>query len=104
VSQETIRPDDASLTSLEEDVKEPKKFRIIMHNDDYTTMDFVVHVLKAIFHKTEAQANDIMLRVHKYGRGVCGVYTAELATTKITQVTRLSKSEGYPLKCTMEEV
>lgn len=83
-------------------VKEPRKYRVLLHNDDYTTMDFVVEVLVRVFHKNEAQATAIMLAVHNQGYGVCGVYTAEVAETKVDLVHRLAKSAGFPLKCSME--
>ncbi|WP_419787742.1 ATP-dependent Clp protease adapter ClpS [Pseudodesulfovibrio sp.] len=84
------------------EVKEPKKYKVLLHNDDYTTMDFVVEVLIRIFRKNEAQATAIMLSVHNQGYGVCGVYTAEVAETKVDLVHKLAKSAGYPLKCSME--
>ncbi|WP_272699968.1 ATP-dependent Clp protease adapter ClpS [Desulfovibrio sp. Fe33] len=83
-------------------VKEPKKYKVLLHNDDYTTMDFVVEILVRIFHRTEAQATAIMLSVHNQGYGICGVYTAEVAETKVDLVHRLAKSAGFPLKCSME--
>jgi ATP-dependent Clp protease adaptor protein ClpS len=75
-----------------------------MFNDDYTTMEFVVHILKSVFLKTEDEAVQIMLNIHRNGVGVCGTYTAEMAETKVALVRHLAKKEGYPLKCTMEEV
>jgi len=84
------RPDSELLD--EHQVKEPKKYKVLLHNDDYTTMDF----------KNEAQATAIMLSVHNQGFGVCGVYTAEVAETKVDLVHRLAKSAGFPLKCSME--
>jgi len=86
----------------EQEVREPKKYRVLLHNDDYTTMDFVVEVLVKIFRKSEAEATVIMLQIHKEGVGVCGLYTAEVAETKVDMVHRLAKSAGYPLRCTME--
>ncbi|MDD3310826.1 ATP-dependent Clp protease adapter ClpS [Pseudodesulfovibrio sp.] len=83
-------------------VKEPKKYKVLLHNDDYTTMDFVVEILIRVFRKNEAQATAIMLSVHNQGFGVCGVYTAEVAETKVDLVHKLAKSAGYPLKCSME--
>lgn len=86
----------------ERDVKEPRKYKVLLHNDDYTTMDFVVEILVRVFHKTEAQATAIMFSVHNQGYGVCGTYTAEVAETKVDMVHRLAKSAGFPLKCSME--
>jgi len=86
----------------QQQVKEPKKYKVLLHNDDYTTMDFVVEILIRVFRKNEAQATVIMLSVHNQGFGVCGVYTAEVAETKVDLVHKLAKSAGYPLKCSME--
>ncbi|WP_167940961.1 ATP-dependent Clp protease adapter ClpS [Desulfobaculum xiamenense] len=91
-------------TFTEDEVREPRKFKVLLHNDDYTTMDFVVHVLTFVFRKTLAQATEIMLKIHNQGVGVCGVYTAEVAETKVVRVHQLAREAGYPLKCTMEEV
>ena len=84
-------------------LKKPKLYAVIMHNDDYTTMAFVVEVLQTVFHKTEVDATRIMLAVHKNGMGVCGVYTAEVAETKVIAVRQMARQGGFPLKCTMEE-
>ncbi|MFK4765616.1 MULTISPECIES: ATP-dependent Clp protease adaptor ClpS [Desulfobaculum] len=89
---------------VEDDVREPRKFKVLLHNDDYTTMDFVVYVLVRVFRKTEAQATEIMLNIHNHGMGVCGVYTAEVAETKVVRVRHMAQEAGFPLKCTMEEV
>jgi len=75
-----------------------------MHNDDYTTMDFVILILVEVFRKTTQQATQIMLNIHEKGAGECGVYTAEVAETKIAIVRARAKEAGYPLKCSMEEV
>ena len=82
---------------------EPSMYRVLLHNDDYTTMDFVVMVLKKIFHKTQEQSEQIMLDVHKKGKGVCGVYTFEIAQTKVEQVKLLAKQNEFPLLATYEE-
>ncbi len=84
-------------------LKHPKKYKVYLLNDDYTTMDFVIDILISIFHKTYEQAQDIMLEVHKKGRGMCGVYTHEIAETKVMQVLSKAKDHGFPLKATMEE-
>ncbi|MGE5343551.1 MAG: ATP-dependent Clp protease adapter ClpS [Candidatus Omnitrophota bacterium] len=85
-------------------VKKPKMYRVILFNDDYTSMDFVVNILMAIFDKPAAEANKIMLDVHKKGQGVCGVYTYDIAMTKINQVHYEAQQEGFPLRCGYEEV
>lgn len=80
----------------------PRMFRVLLHNDDYTTMEFVVHVLVTHFHKSETQANQVMLAVHHKGIGIAGIYTFDIAQTKINQVTQQAHKEGFPLKVTME--
>ena len=90
---------------LEEQHKldEPKMYRVILHNDNYSTMEFVVEVLMKIFHMSAEQAAKIMLDVHKKGKGICGVYTRDIAATKVTQVHNMAKQRSYPLKCSYEE-
>ena len=92
-----------SGTISEHETQEPPRFRVLLHNDDYTTMEFVIQVLMTVFHKTESEATQIMLAVHKNGQGLCGVFTAEVAETKVVAVRQLARQGGYPLKCTMEE-
>ena len=82
---------------------EPKQYLVLLLNDDYTSMDFVIDVLMNIFHKNYQEAERIMLDVHKKERGVCGVYTYEVAETKVMQVSKLAREQGFPLKATMEE-
>ena len=84
-------------------VREPQQYIVYLLNDDYTSMDFVIDVLMNIFHKTYQEAEQIMLDVHKKEKGVCGVYTYEVAETKVMQVSRLAREQGFPLKATMEE-
>lgn len=86
-----------------EKLQEPSRYRILMHNDHYTTMDFVVKVLESVFNKPRPEAVQIMLNIHKQGVGVCGVYTAEVAETKVDIVHALAQQHGFPLKCSMEE-
>ena len=83
---------------------EPTKYKVLLHNDDYSTMEFVVEILVKVFHKSINQAEDIMIAIHKSGRAVCGIYTFEIAETKVYQVKEFAKSEGFPLLATMEEV
>jgi len=92
--------------SLEDslDIREPKKYQVYLLNDDYTSMDFVIDILMGIFRKTYNEAHQIMLQVHQNGRGVCGVYSYEIAETKIHQVSSLARESGFPLKAAMEEV
>lgn len=91
-------------TRSEQDVQldEPPLYRVLLLNDDYTTMDFVVEVLKYVFQKSEEDANQIMLNVHRKGVGVCGLYSYEIAETKVEIVDSLARERGFPLKCTME--
>ncbi len=84
-------------------VREPKQYLVYLLNDDYTSMDFVIDVLMNIFHKNYQEAEKIMLDVHKKDRGVCGIYTYEVAETKVMQVSKLAREQGFPLKATMEE-
>jgi ATP-dependent Clp protease adaptor protein ClpS len=86
------------------EIREPRRFKVLLHNDDYTTMDFVVLVLRRVFHKPETEAMDIMLAVHKKGFGICGVFTAEVAETKVDTVHTLAKAAGFPLRASLEEV
>ena len=88
----------------EDEIQEPRRFKVLLHNDDYTTMDFVIFVLKKVFNKTEGEAIQIMMNVHKNGYGICGIYTAEVAETKVVLVKNMARKEGFPLKCSMEEV
>ncbi|MDY0274265.1 MAG: ATP-dependent Clp protease adaptor ClpS [Desulfomicrobium sp.] len=90
--------------ALEEQLQEPRQFKVLLHNDDYTTMDFVVEVLMSIFGKSEAEALAIMLNVHEKGTGVCGIYTAEVAETKVHLVHQKARKKSFPLRCSMEEV
>jgi len=85
-----------------EKTKEPDQFKVILLNDHYTTMEFVIEVLMIIFHKSIEDANKIILDVHKNGRGVVGIYTWDIATTKIEQVHTIAKINEFPLKCIME--
>ena len=83
--------------------KKPSMYKVLMLNDDYTPMEFVVHILERFFHKTRDEATRIMLHVHRRGVGVCGVYTYEVAETKVTQVMDFARRHQHPLQCTMEK-
>ena len=84
-------------------VQQPALYKVLMHNDDYTTMEFVVEMLTRVFHKAPAEANRIMLNIHYKGLGICGVYPFEIAETKVARVHSLAKEAGHPLKCSLEE-
>ncbi len=88
---------------VENELKEPDMYRVLLHNDDYTQMDFVVQVLMEIFRKSNEEAVAIMMSVHNSGSGVCGVYPREIAEFRVAQVERRAKDAGYPLLCTMEK-
>lgn len=83
--------------------KKPNMYRVLLLNDDYTPMDFVVLILQKFFNKNVAEANDIMMHVHRRGVGVCGIYSHEIAETKVTQVMDFSREHEQPLQCTMEK-
>ncbi len=87
----------------ERKLKKPKMYKVLLHNDDYTTMEFVVFILQGIFHRSEADAVQIMLHVHKSGIGVAGVYSYDIAETRIAQVEALARQHEFPLRCSMEE-
>jgi len=89
--------------SLSLDLAEPIKYKVLLHNDDYTTMEFVVEILMAIFHKSLLEAKRIMLNIHRVGQAVCGTYTYDIAQTKVYQVKQLAKKSGFPLLATLEE-
>jgi ATP-dependent Clp protease adaptor protein ClpS len=83
--------------------KEPSMYKVMMLNDDYTTMDFVIQVLQKFFHKKSDEANKIMMQIHKEGRAICGLYPYDIAATKVMQVTDFAKQKEMPLKCMMEK-
>ncbi len=83
--------------------KKPSMYKVLMLNDDYTPMEFVVHVLEAFFGKQREEATQIMLHVHRRGVGLCGVYTYEVAETKVTQVIDYARRHQHPLQCTLEK-
>ena len=103
-----MTPDKAGSLSepgvgTEQEIREPKMYRVILHNDDYTTMDFVIEVLISIFNKPAADATRIMLDVHQRGKGVCGVYTYDIAATRVNRVHQLARMREFPLKCSLGE-
>ncbi|HKO54291.1 MAG TPA: ATP-dependent Clp protease adapter ClpS [Thermoanaerobaculia bacterium] len=95
--------EEAALAESREKVEEPPLFKVLLHNDDYTTMDFVVYVLESVFNMPEEQAVQVMLNVHVRGVGVAGIYTYEIAEMKVEKVTALAQQHEYPLLCTMEK-
>jgi ATP-dependent Clp protease adaptor protein ClpS len=95
--------DEEVAAESRERLKKPPLFRVLLHNDDFTTMEFVVEVLRKVFGKTEAEAFRIMWAVHTQGLGVAGVYTYEIAEMKVERVTQMAREQEFPLLCTMEE-
>ena len=108
MSNQIRRPDDGEggtsvVTKTRPKTKRPSLYRVLLLNDDYTPMEFVVHVLERFFGKGREEATQIMLHVHRRGVGVCGVYTYEVAETKVTQVIDFARRHQHPLQCTMEK-
>jgi len=90
------------LTESKQKLEKPPLYKVLLHNDDYTTMDFVVFILESVFHKSEADAFKIMMAVHQQGIGVAGVYTYEVAEAKVAKVIDLARAREFPLLCTLE--
>jgi len=91
------------LAPEREKTKPPRMYNVILFNDDYTTMEFVIEVLQRFFSINSERAQQIMLKIHNEGSAVCGVYTRDIAETKVSQVAELAKQHGHPLRCGMEE-
>jgi ATP-dependent Clp protease adaptor protein ClpS len=96
--------DNHALKETETKIQSPPMYQVLIHNDDYTTMDFVVHILETIFGKSPIEASRIMFSVHNKGVGVCGIYDFELAETKIAAVHAIAEQYEFPLRCSMEEI
>jgi ATP-dependent Clp protease adaptor protein ClpS len=96
-------PGGAVVTKTKPQTKKPSMYKVLMLNDDYTPMEFVIFVLERFFQKSQDEATQIMLHVHHRGVGICGVYTYEVAETKVTQVMDTARKEGHPLQCTLEK-
>ena len=93
---------EGSLVEIDEEITEPPMYKVLLHNDDFSTKAFVVEILMGIFNKSQDEAIRLMWQVHKNRVGVCGIYPLEVAETKIIQVTALARNNGFPLKSTME--
>ena len=91
-------------TQTKEKLKKPSLYKVLILNDDYTPMEFVVYLLKSFFNKSNEEATKIMLHVHQNGIGVCGIFSYEIAETKVIQVLDTSRKNNHPLQCTMEKV
>ena len=106
MAKSPIKRDDSDtnvITKSRTKTQKPSMYKVLLLNDDYTPMEFVVHVLEAFFNKTGEDAYRIMLHVHQKGVGVCGVYTYEVAETKVTQVMDYARQNNHPLQCTLEK-
>ncbi|MBN1349188.1 ATP-dependent Clp protease adapter ClpS [candidate division KSB1 bacterium] len=103
MGQNHVEYQEGVTTRSEKKLIEPSMYKVILHNDHYTTMDFVVLVLENVFFKSPVEATQIMLNVHKRGFGVCGIYTFEVAEVKVAMVHALAEKHEFPLKCTMEK-
>ncbi len=90
------------LERIKQETKKPELFKVLLLNDDYTTMDFVIEILETLFNKSPAEAYRIMMAVHTQGMGLCGVYPFEVAETKVAAVVDLARSNGFPLRASME--
>jgi ATP-dependent Clp protease adaptor protein ClpS len=95
--------DEAVITESKQEVKKPPLYKVVLHNDDYTTMEFVVSILRDVFNRSEIDAIRIMLHVHIRGAGIAGVYTYEVAETKAAKATELARVQEFPLLCTVEQ-
>ena len=102
MSDKQNQPEDDVFTIEKEKVRKPSLYKVLLHNDDYTTMEFVITVLLKFFHKSESEAIHTMLTVHNKGVGVAGVYTRETAETKVKQISEFAREHQHPLKCSME--
>ena len=90
-------------TESETRLEKPKLYKVVLHNDDYTTMEFVIFILRTVFHKSESEAYVIMMKVHEAGIGIAGIFTFEVANMKAEKAMNLSRAQEYPLLCTVEE-
>ena len=91
------------VTEHKKEVKVPKRYKVILLNDDYTSMEFVVYVLETVFHKSHQESTALMLAIHNTNRGICGVFSREIAEMKTMVVMELARKHEYPLRCIMEE-
>lgn len=101
--EERGEPENGLMLKVRPKTQKPSMYKVLLLNDDFTPMDFVVHILEKFFHKNRQEATDIMMNVHRKGVGVCGVFTYEIAETKVTQVMDYARTHEQPLQCTMEK-
>lgn len=103
MSSETEKDEQSGIATIrKEKLQAPRMYKVIMHNDDYTTMEFVILVLQKFFQKNHAEAQAIMLEVHTRGFGICGIFTHEVAESKAAKVVKYARDNGHPLKCSTE--
>lgn len=103
MSSETEKEEQSGIATIKkEKLQPPRMYKVLMHNDDYTTMEFVIHVLQKYFSKNSDEAHAIMLEVHTRGFGICGIYTFEVAESKVAKVVKYARDNGHPLKCSTE--
>lgn len=103
MSSETDKDEQSGVATIrKEKLQAPRMYKVVMHNDDYTTMEFVILVLQKFFNKSSPEAHAIMLEVHTRGFGICGIYTFEVAESKVAKVTKYARENGHPLKCSTE--
>ncbi len=98
------REEGVAVQAAKPKLGQPRRYKVVLLNDDYTPMDFVVHVLEYFFRMDRPQATQVMLQVHTQGKGICGIYPKDIAETKEEQVNRYSRAEQHPLMCVIEEV
>jgi ATP-dependent Clp protease adaptor protein ClpS len=103
MAEERTSPGEEVLEKTRPRTKKPELYKVVLHNDDYTTMQFVIEVLEAIFHKSPAEAYRVMMAVHIRGHGVCGAYPFEVAETKVSLVHERARESGFPLRASLEE-
>lgn len=102
IGERATKRHDHALSLVEPELKKPHMYKVMLLNDDYTPMDFVVELLETFFAMNRARAIDVMLQVHNLGKGVCGIYTRDIAETKVAQVNMHAREHQYPLLCIME--
>ena len=103
MARDRFQIEEQNSSETRDETREPPRYRVLLHNDDYTTMEFVVEILMYVFSKSPESAAKIMLNVHHKGVGVCGSYPHEIAETKVDTVHNLARESGYPLRCSMEQ-
>ena len=103
MSEYSPETEEEVISETRDEIDEPPMYKVLLHNDDYTTMEFVIEILMLVFNKSPEKSAEIMLNVHRKGIGICGVYTYEVSETKVNTVYALARENGFPLKCTMEE-